>query len=342
MQTLTSTHARRIRWSNHLLGGSDLSPTQVVDRAVALQGQDLPGVLRAIAMRSRPGTTIDDVRAAFDRGELVRSWPARGTLFATTPARLRSLLALTGDRIHRSTLRRREQLHLTDAVLGRARDAVLPYLPLTRPEALELWAKAGIDTREGRGYHLIFHHAVAGIWHWGGFRDDEQLLTTTTPSAPTAGSITDDPLPEIVRGLVTARGPMTTDDLVWWLKLPKTQIRRATDGLIEVSVDGTPAWLASEAAADPGDTGISFVPAFDEWILGYGDRSLAASDVMRKALVPGNNGVFRPAVVVDGVAVGTWRGRAKSRPDPTFEFVEKVPVATRRRISDALAAWPLA
>ena len=48
---------------------------EVVDRAVALQGQDLPAVLRAIAIRSAPGTTIDDVRAAFDRGEIVRSWP---------------------------------------------------------------------------------------------------------------------------------------------------------------------------------------------------------------------------------------------------------------------------
>lgn len=341
MLTLTRPVALRARWANQLLGGSDRSPVEVVDRAVALQGQDLPAVLQAIAMRSRPGTTIDDVQAAFDRGELVRSWPARGTLFATTPARLRSLLALTGDRIHRSTLRRREQLQLTDGILDRAREAVLPHLPLTRSEVLELWAEAGVDAREGRGYHLLFHHAVAGAWHWGAFRGGEQLLTATTPDASTAGPVADDSLREIVRGLVAARGPVTTDDLAWWLKLPKTQIRRATDGLIEVSVDGASAWLASEAA-DPGDTGISFVPAFDEWILGYGDRSLAASDAMQKALVPGNNGVFRPAIVVDGVTVGTWRGRAKSRPDPTFELVEKVPAATRRRISDALAAWPFA
>ncbi|MBP2436488.1 hypothetical protein [Microbacterium amylolyticum] len=75
MRTLSTTEALRARWSNHLLGGSDLTPAQVVDRSVALQGQDLPAVLRAIALRSRPGTSIADVRAAFDRGELVRSWP---------------------------------------------------------------------------------------------------------------------------------------------------------------------------------------------------------------------------------------------------------------------------
>ena len=129
MQPLTSMQARRARWTNHLLGGSDLSPAQVVDRAVALQGQDLPAVLRAIALRSRAGTTVDDVRAAFDRGELVRSWPVRGTLFATTPSHLRNLLSLTGERIHRSTARRREQLGLDDATLERAREIALPLLP---------------------------------------------------------------------------------------------------------------------------------------------------------------------------------------------------------------------
>src|SRR5699024_5537449 len=140
---LTSTEARRIRWTNHLLSGSDLSPTQVVDRAGALQGQDLPAVLRAIAMRSRAGTTADAVRGAFDRGELVRSWPARGTLFATTPSQLRKLLSLTGERIHRSTVRRREQLGLDDATLERAREIALPLLPLTRADLLTRGAVRG-------------------------------------------------------------------------------------------------------------------------------------------------------------------------------------------------------
>src|SRR5690606_39133832 len=52
MQNLTLVEARRARWASQLLGGSALTPAQVVDRAVALQGQDLPAVMRAIAIRS--------------------------------------------------------------------------------------------------------------------------------------------------------------------------------------------------------------------------------------------------------------------------------------------------
>lgn len=336
MQTLTRTEARRARWKNQLLGGSELTPAGVVDRAVALQGQDLPAVLRAIALRSAAGTTVDDVRGAFDRGELVRSWPARGTLFATTPAHLRDLLSVTAERIHRSTFRRRAQLGLDDETLARARDIALPHLPLVRSRLLEMWTENGIDAAGGRGYHLIFHHAVAGTWHWGAFHEGEQLLTATDPLPAST-----DPLPRLVHGLVEARGPITTDDLAWWLKLPKGDVRRAAAdaNLSEIAVDGAPAWVANDVA-DPGGTGIAFVPAFDEWILGYQDRSLTASTDMQRALVPGGNGVFRPAVLVDGVTVGTWIGRAKARKDPAFELVEKVPSATKRRIAAALAAFP--
>lgn len=334
--------ALRHRWHAQLLGGSDLTPAEVVDRAVALQGQDLPAVLRAIALRSAPGTTVADVRAAFDRGEIVRSWPMRGTLFATTPRHLSELLALTSERIRRQTVRRRAELGLHDDVLDRARGVLLDALderPRTRPELLALWRDAGIDTTAGRGYHLIFHHAVSGVAHWGAFAGDEQLFTRTRDATPPQ----DDALVEIARRYVAARGPVTDGDLAWWLKLPKTQVRRAaaSAGLIEVAVDGVPAWIA-ETTPPPEDAGITLVPAFDEWILGYADRSLTATPAMQAALVPGNNGVFRPAILVDGTVVGTWRARSKSRRDPSIELVEKVAARMRKRIERAVEAWTLA
>nr|WP_258073503.1 crosslink repair DNA glycosylase YcaQ family protein [Arthrobacter sp. 08Y14] len=85
------------------------------------------------------------------------------------------------------------------------------------------------------------------------------------------------------------------------------------------------------------------LPGFDEWILGYTDRSLTASPAMFEALVPGRNGIFRPAVVVDGVTVGTWRlprSTAKSGTEPVVDLVERIPAAARRAIDQAIAAWP--
>ncbi|WP_345751148.1 DNA glycosylase AlkZ-like family protein [Microbacterium rhizophilus] len=339
---LTPVDARRMRFGAQLLGGSDLSPTDIVARAVALQGQDLPGVLRAIAIRSRPGTAVADVRAAFDAGELVRSWPMRGTLFATTPAQLAAILQHTGDRTRNATVRRREQLGLDDATIDRARGILLPALqdaPRTRAEALALWQEAGIATDGGRGYHLIFHLAVEGRVHWGPFAGAEQQLVLTAPRETDP-----DDLVGIVRGFVLARGPVSPDDAAWWLKLPKTAVRMAAariDDLSVVTVDGTSAWVIGEPEV-PGPSGVTLAPAFDEWILGYADRSLVATPGGLAVQVPGGNGVFRPVILVDGVVVGTWRLPPRSSRDrtPVVELVERTTAATRRAIDRALAAWP--
>lgn len=346
---LTPEAARRERWRAQLLGGSDRSPVEVVDRAVAMQGQDLPAVLRAIAMRSRPGTTLDDVRAAFDAGELVRSWPMRGTLFATTPQRLGALLSLTADRLHRSTTLRRSQLGLDDGTVERATEALLAALetgPLRRQDAMAAIEAVGIETGAGRGYHLIMHCSVAGLVHWGPFADGgaEQLLSR---SPARSGFDPEPTLAEIVHDMVQARGPITDADVAWWTKLPKTDIRRAAaglDDLVEVEIDGVRAWVIGDPHPAPEPTGVTLVPGFDEWILGYADRSLVASPTAFEALVPGGNGVFRPAVLVDGVVVGSWRlpapRSASAARVPEIELVERVTATTRRAIDRAVAAWP--
>ena len=343
---LTDEQARRVRLRSHLLQHSDLAPVEVVRRAVALQGQDLPAVLRAIAIRSRPGTTVQDVRDAFDRGELVRGWPMRGTLFATTPEHLAALLFFTSERTRAMTARRRSELGLDETVLDHSRSVLQEALrerPLRRAEVMELWSGAGVKTADGRGYHLLMHLAVEGLVHWGRFAPagTEQLLTLTEGHPAADGD-----LAAIVRGFVRARGPATEADLAWWTKLPKTVVRRAAADvadLLEVQVQGRPAWLLGDAwgGERQAPSGVTLVPGFDEWILGYTDRSLVAGPAAMQAVVPGSNGIFRPAVLVDGVVVGTWRlVRSKGAAEPVIDLVQPVPAATRRAIEDAVGAWP--
>ena len=97
--------------------GSTRTPLEAVRHAVALQGQDLPAVLRAIAARSTPGTTLDDVRAAFDDG-LVRSWAMRGTLFVAAADDLAVLHAWTAERMRRQEWRMCEVRGIDQAVRG--------------------------------------------------------------------------------------------------------------------------------------------------------------------------------------------------------------------------------
>jgi len=49
------------------------------------------------------------------------------------------------------------------------------------------------------------------------------------------------------------------------------------------------------------------LPGFDEYLLGYKDRSLMLADEHQQAIIPGGNGRFQATVVRDGQVIGTWK-----------------------------------
>jgi len=369
---LSPDAARRLRLRTQGLtlpdgepGSPGTSPVEVVRRMVALQGQDLPAVLRAIAIRSHPGTTLDDVRAAFDAGDLVRGWTQRGTLFATTPGDLAALVSLTGERMHRMGRRTRETEGLDDAVIARAetisREALAAPATnggISRAAMLDLWQQAGVPIEGQRGYHLIATLALRGVLHWGPFAGAQQLMVATPTSAsggvPAEGP--DAALRRIALSYFASRGPATPDDLAWWLGLPKVPVRTAVaalrdqqpDAVAEVIVDGKPMLVGRDAsglggALTPGlakPSGVVLVPGFDEIVLGYQDRELVADAEVMRIVVPFTNGIFRPAILLDGRLVGTWR-RAPKRGEAPFELVPGIQVRARKAVDAAVAAWHL-
>jgi hypothetical protein len=53
------------------------------------------------------------------------------------------------------------------------------------------------------------------------------------------------------------------------------------------------------------------LPGFDEYLLGYKDRSAVLATKHAQKVVPGSNGVFMPMLVVAGQVVGTWKRTLK-------------------------------
>jgi hypothetical protein len=362
---LSPDAARRLRLRTQGLtppdGAPGPSPVDVVRAMVALQGQDLPAVLRAIAVRSRPGTTLDDVRAAFDAGELVRGWTQRGTLFATTPGDLAALVSLTGERMLRTGRKTRETEGLDDSVVAHAEAVTRQALDaagadggISRAAMLDLWQQAGVPVEGQRGYHLIATLALRGVLHWGPFAGAQQLMVAT-PAAVSAEE-PDAVLRRVALSYFSSRGPATAEDLAWWLGLPKVPVRNAVSALreeqpgavVEVVVNGKtllvgqstggPApWIESDLETP---AGVVLVPGFDEMVLGYQDRELVADAEAMRTVVPFVNGIFRPAVLLDGRLVGTWRRAPRSGEAP-FELVSGIEPGDRAAIEAAVAAWPL-
>lgn len=305
MIELTAVEARRLRARSHLLGGSELSPAGVVARAGAMQGQDQNAVLQAIAMRSAPGTTTDDVRGAFDSGAIVRGWPMRGTLFAVDPDDLAGFTRVTGPRLQAALRGRRAFVGITEADFELARSVAIGALdarPHSRDELAALWSEAGIPQGPGINYHLVSTLAISGVLHLGRFDGRDQLVERARESVEDETAF----LARIARAFYAARGPATVDDFAWWMKLPKGLLRpalEAVEGLETVSVEGREMRYLDDGVVGHEVPSELVVPSFDEWILGYQDRSLVASAEVMKDVAT-SNGIFRSARLVDGVVVG--------------------------------------
>lgn len=300
----------------HQPPGAD--PLQTVRHMTAMQGQDLPGVLWSIGLRT-PNATEADVRAAFDRGELVRSWPMRGTLHVTTPDDLRLILPLSRHRLATSFATRHRELGITPADVTAVTDAGVAALangPLVRKALLAVFEAAGQPIAGQRGIYLLAALAQAGLVCLGPFVGKDQAFVLLDDWAPPARAPLerDEAVVELAVRYFTSHGPATAADFAWWANLTLTDVRAAIsqtgDRLGSMTI-GTTTWHGSPDVLSlerplPGARSVHALPGFDENLLGYTDRSAALAATHAPLIVPGNNGMFKSTIVAGGRVVGTW------------------------------------
>lgn len=285
----------------------------------AVQAQDYPGALMAVALRTRAGTRAQ-VEAALDAGEVVRSWPMRGTLHFVAAEDLAWMLSVTGERAVRAQRTRRARLGLDEDVLARARERAESALSggpgLPRRELFAVWEAAGIDTAGQRGAHLLVHLAQTGVICLGPVAGREQRFVLLEEWVPKPRRLDrEEAVAELALRYFRSHGPATVADLARWTKLTLTDARAglaAVHGELErLVVDGAEYYLdpRTPAVLDRNRErarGVVLLPGFDEYMLGYGDRSAALRSEHADRIVPGGNGMFLRTIVADGQVVGTW------------------------------------
>jgi hypothetical protein len=296
-----------------------------VDRLLAVQAQDFGQSLWALGARAH-ASTLADVEAAFAARRIVRSWPMRGTLHILAPADLRALLALTAERTVAGMRTRHRQLGLEDDDFARAAAIVRDGLAgrsLERDAVLELLESGGVDTAGQRGMHLIWRLAHDGLVCWGPHDGTRQRLVLLDEWAPgEADGDRDRVLRDLLVRYVAGHGPASVRDFAWWTKLTMKDAARARelagDGLVERPLDrgpgGDPLLAVPDAPERPSraSAGVVALPAFDEYLLGYPDRSPMVREGWMDRVVPGSNGLFLPIVVSKGQVVGSWRRRIEA------------------------------
>jgi hypothetical protein len=73
-----------------------------------------------------------------------------------------------------------------------------------------------------------------------------------------------------------------------------------------------------EVESDDASEGAQLLPAFDEYIVAYKDRSEAVEPRFSRQLI-GINGLFNASVVIGGLVAGTWK-RGSDKSEVTVEL----------------------
>lgn len=320
------TARRRIyrRLANHCIAGTQLATPEAVVRWVgALQAQDYRQSLWAIGVRLRSGTLVDVEQAIAD-GKIVRTWPMRGTLHWAPAEDAKWMLQLGAARMLAQDRRRQAALELDAAILARCHALFHAALEggkrLSRPAMLQLLEDAGISTKSQRGYHILWHAAQSGLICLGPVQDKQQTFVLLDEWAPQPRRLgREEVLAELARRYFASHGPATIHDFAWWAGLTVTETRSALEAikpeLAGEKVDGKEYWFAGDSfdlpAVDP--SGAHLLAAFDEYLLGYTDRSLVLAAEYAPKIIPGNNGVFQPTLVVCGQVAGTWKLQRRTK-----------------------------
>ncbi len=316
---LTGTEALALRMRSLLLDGATDRPDDVAGVVTwfgAMQAQDYASGLWSLGVRL-PGRTRADVEAALERREALRTWPMRGTVHLVPARDARWMLELTGVRALAGAAARRATIGLTETDADRAVDALGAALTggrrLTRKECVDAITAAGIDAAGQRAYHLLWYASQRGVTCIAPHVGTEQTFALLDEWAP--GQHTPDR--DEALGLLALRyfrghGPTTRQDFAGWTGLPAADARRgiavAGDALTTVRVDGTemyapPALLEAPRTAPA----LLCLPGFDEYLLGFKDRSLMVDAEHKQAIIPGGNGVFQSTVVRAGRVAATWK-----------------------------------
>jgi hypothetical protein len=341
----SANSVEELRIESHQLGNPGFNdPGKLVAWMGAVQAQDYSMSKWALGVRLQ-SATIRDVEAALNKGTVVRTHVMRPTWHLVAAEDLRWMLQLSGARIRASSASRDRMLEITETLYSTSNRLIGKTLEgnrhLTRQEIAAELAKAGITADASRMTHFMMRAEVEGIVCSGidqGNRQTYALIDERIPPAKTLHR--EEALATLATKYFRSHSPASLQDFVWWSGLSVGDARQAIHliqpALLTVRFRESTLFLHPSCGKErkPLDT-VHLLPAFDEYIIAYRDRtSVLAAEHHAKAF--SKNGIFHPVVVSNGRIVGTWQktvNKARIAVKPAF-FEAVAPDEDRIRIAE--------
>jgi hypothetical protein len=301
--------------SQYLTTPGPAKASAVVRALGAVQAQDYAGAKWALAQRTS-GATDADIERELTDGAILRTHVLRPTWHFVAPEDLRWMLALTAPRVKALMAYYDRVLELTPTVYRRSNTAIARALAggqhLTRAELRPVLERAGVTITSGQRLgHLMMRAELDAVVCSGARRGKQATYALLEERVPPAAPLErDEALLELTRRYFATRGPATARDYAWWSGLSVSDAKRglqmASRELARISLDGKEFWFADRAIRRASRSA-HLLPNYDEYFIGYKDRSAIARRLGHTKAVTGGNASLAHVVFVDGQLVGGWK-----------------------------------
>lgn len=284
----------------------------------AIQAQNHNMAKWAVGVRL-PGSTDRMIEEAIVKGDIIRTHLLRPTWHLVSADDIYWMLELTAPQIKASMRSRNKQLGLTDVVFTESNEIIEKTLAggrhLTREELTGELRKAEIAADSSQISHLLMQAELDGIVCSGPVRGNRITYALLRERVPRTGSISrDEALIKLARRYFTSHGPATLHDFAWWSGLSladaRSAVRSLGPDLVSKKMYSQTYWFSNTGQRFESEGSLYLLPAFDELIISYKDRSaFLPSEDHSKAI--SNNGMFRPVILVNGKVAGVWKRTIK-------------------------------
>lgn len=292
------------------------SVLDVVRNLGAVQSQDYYHSLHAVGIRTK-NTTAEDIEAELKKGTILRTWPMRGTIHIIPAEDAGWMLELMAKRvIARVDKALGKQFPFTKDDVDLAEKVFIAELSggkiVSRKSLVESLVQAGIDKE--KTYFLFAYLSQAGVICLGPQQDKEQTFVLLSEWAPQQRMLSyEESLAEIAKRFFVSHGPATVLDFANWSGLKISEAKLGLENvktqLTGKTINGVEYWFSPNAKES---SGVFLLPAFDELLVGYKDRS-PAFETYGEVAISTVNGIFHPTIIVDGQVVGTWKRVLKNK-----------------------------
>jgi len=281
----------------------------------AVQAQDYNMVKWALGIRLK-NSTENEINAEIDAGSIIRTHLLRPTWHIVSSDDIYWISDLTSSRIRSAVKFRDRQLGLTESIFRKCNRLFAKTLRdgnhLTREELIEELINAGIGVDNNRAYHIFLRAELDGIICSGKQKNGKPTYAILEEWVPVKNRKNkDEALRELAVRYFSSRGPATVQDFSWWSGLTLGNSRLALElarpNLISDTTENMTYWFVDPLNNQSPDNQDAFLlPAFDEFLISYRDRTASLSMVHNKKTIS-NNGMFYPAVLWGGQIIGTWK-----------------------------------